>query len=174
MTTPAPGSGSRIGWFTAACLLVSNVIGGGIFTVTGYLARDLGDPVLILGLWVGGALIALAGAFSYSELGASLPQAGGDYVYLRQAYGPMAGFLSGWVSFVVGFGAAIAASAVSFSAYAFRSVPWLEAGAVAPAVPALALVWILTAVHVQGVSTGGLVQRLLTTTKVAALLLLIV
>ena len=174
MTTPAPGSGSRIDWFTAICLLVSNVIGGGIFTVTGYLARDVGDPVLILGLWVVGALIALAGAFSYSELGASLPQAGGDYVYLRHAYGPLAGFLSGWVSFVVGFGAAIAASAVSFSAYVFRLVPWLEDGAVAPAVPALALVWILTAVHVQGVSIGGLVQRLLTTTKVAALLFLIV
>ncbi|HEX2055770.1 MAG TPA: amino acid permease, partial [Nitrospiraceae bacterium] len=108
------------------------------------------------------------------ELGASLPRAGGDYVYLRQAYGPLAGFLSGWVSFVVGFGAAIAASAVSFSAYAFRLVPSLEQTGVAPAVPALALVWMLTAVHARGVSAGTVVQRLLTTTKVTALLLLIV
>ncbi|MGD9726920.1 MAG: APC family permease [Nitrospiraceae bacterium] len=171
MNEPRPGS--QIGWFTAACLLVSNVIGGGIFTVTGYLARDLGDPLIILGLWIVGALIALAGAFSYSELGASLPQAGGDYVYLRQAYGPLVGFLSGWISFTVGFGAAIAASSVSFSAYAARAIPGLTEGDVSPVIPALALVWMLTAVHVQGVSTGGWVQRLLTTTKVAALLAII-
>ncbi len=171
MNEPRPGS--QIGWFTAACLLVSNVIGGGIFTVTGYLARDLGDPLIILGLWIVGALIALAGAFSYSELGASLPQAGGDYVYLRQAYGPLVGFLSGWISFTVGFGAAIAASSVSFSAYAARAIPGLTEGNVSPVIPALALVWMLTAVHVQGVSTGGWVQRLLTTTKVAALLAII-
>jgi APA family basic amino acid/polyamine antiporter len=166
-------TGTRIGWFTAACLLVSNVIGGGIFTVTGYLARDLGDPLFILGLWIVGALVALAGAFSYSELGASLPQAGGDYVYLRHAYGPLVGFLSGWISFTVGFGAAIAASSVSFSAYAVRAIPGLIESDVSPVIPALALVWILTAVHVQGVSAGGWVQRLLTTTKVAALLAII-
>ena len=164
---------ARIHWFTAVCLLVSNVVGGGIFTVTGYLARDVGDPFLILTLWVAGALIALAGAFCYSELGASLPHAGGDYVYLRQAYGPLVGFLSGWVSFAVGFGAAIAASAVSFSAYAFRLVPWLEEAGVAPAAPALALVWGLTAIHARGVSAGGWIQRILTTTKVTALLLLV-
>jgi APA family basic amino acid/polyamine antiporter len=168
------GPRTRIDGFTAACLLVSNVIGGGIFTVTGFLARDVGDPFFILGLWVVGALIALTGAFCYSELGASLPQAGGDYIYLRQAYGPLIGFLSGWVSFVVGFGAAIAASAVSFSAYLFRLVPSLEQTGAAPAVPALALVWTLTAIHAQGVSAGGVLQRLLTTTKVTALGLLIV
>ncbi len=162
-------AGTQIGWFTAACLLLSNVIGGGIFTVTGYLARDLGDPLLILGLWIVGALIALAGAFSYSELGASLPHAGGDYVYLRHAYGPLVGFLSGWISFTVGFGAAIAASSVSFSAYAMRAIPGLTEDNVSPVVPALVLVWMLTAVHVQGVSTGGWVQRVLTTTKIAAL-----
>jgi APA family basic amino acid/polyamine antiporter len=167
------GPRTRISWFTAACLLVSNVIGGGIFTVTGFLARDVGDPFFILGLWAVGALIALAGALCYSELGASLPQAGGDYVYLRQAYGPLVGFLSGWVSFVVGFGAAIAASSVSFSAYLFRLVPSLEQRGVAPAIPALALVWTLTAIHARGVLAGGLLQQLLTTTKVTALILLI-
>ena len=171
---PSPsGSRTRIDGFTAACLLVSNVIGGGIFTVTGFLARDVGDPFFILGLWGAGALIALTGAFCYSELGASLPQAGGDYVYLRQAYGPLVGFLSGWISFVVGFGAAIAASAVSFSAYLFRLAPSLEQTGMAPTVPALALVWILTAIHARGVLAGGILQRLLTTTKVTALVVLI-
>jgi APA family basic amino acid/polyamine antiporter len=169
----APRNG-RIGWFTGLCLLISNVIGGGIFTVTGYLARDLGDPILILALWVCGALIALAGAYCYSELGAALPHVGGDYVYLRHAYGPLVAFLSGWVSFTVGFGAAIAASAVSFSAYAFRGVFGIQEPPIAPVVPALVLVWLLTALHAQGLSVGGWVQRVLTSVKVSVLLALIV
>lgn len=107
----------RIGWFTAGCVLVSNVVGSGIFTTTGFMARDLGDPSLILAVWLVGGMIALAGALSYSELGAALPVAGGEYVYLRRAYGPFVGFLSGWTSFAVGFSAAIAAGAMSFAAY---------------------------------------------------------
>ncbi len=163
----------QVGWFTAACLLVSNIIGGGIFTTTGFLARDLGDPTLILSLWVVGALLALAGAMSYSELGAALPQAGGDYVYLRQSYGPLFGFLSGWASFTVGFGAAIAASSVSFASYFLRVMPLAEdTGLVAKGL-ALALVWCLTIVHAAGVGTGGRLQRVLTTIKVTAIVVLI-
>ena len=113
----------KIGWFTASCVLVSNIIGGGIFTTTGLMARDLGDPLLILLLWFVGALFALGGAMVYSELGAALPHAGGDYVYLREAYGPLVAFLSGWTSFTIGFGAAVAASAISFSSYALRVIP---------------------------------------------------
>ena len=108
-------SAPKIGWFTASCVLVSNIIGGGIFTTTGFMARDLGDPMLILLLWFVGALFALGGAMVYGELGATLPHAGGDYVYLREAYGPLVAFLSGWTSFTIGFGAAVAASAVSFA-----------------------------------------------------------
>src|SRR5512147_3269779 len=97
----------RIGWFTAGCVLVSNVVGSGIFTTTGFMARDLGRPGLILTLWFFGALLALAGALSYSELGTALPVAGGEYTYLRRTYGTLVGFLSGWMSFAVGFSAAI-------------------------------------------------------------------
>lgn len=163
----------RVSWFTAACVLVSNVIGGGIFTTTGFLARDLGDPGLILSLWLIGAILALAGAMSYSELGAALPRAGGDYVYLREAYGPLVGFLSGWASFTVGFGAAIAASAVSFASYALRVIPLAEDTSLVAKGLALLLLWSLTAVHAAGVGPGGWLQRLLTTTKVIAILLLI-
>ena len=172
MSLPLSGHTTGITWFTAACLLISNIVGGGIFTVTGYLARDLGDPGLILVLWCVGAAIALAGALSYSELGVSFPAAGGDYVYLRRAYGPLMGFLSGWVSFTVGFGCAIAASAVSFSTYALRMIPGTQ-DTPADSFLALVLVWTLTALHARGVSTGGRVQRILTTTKVTALLVLI-
>ena len=159
----------KIGWFTASCVLVSNIIGGGIFTTTGLMARDLGDPMLILLLWFVGALFALGGAMVYGELGAALPHAGGDYVYLREAYGPLVAFLSGWTSFTIGFGAAVAASAISFSSYALRVVPIEDAqGWVAKGL-SLSLLWILTSMHCRGVGAGGRMQLLLTTTKVVAI-----
>jgi APA family basic amino acid/polyamine antiporter len=162
-------SAQKIGWFTASCVLVSNIIGGGIFTTTGFMARDLGDPMMILLLWFVGALFALGGAMVYGELGSALPHTGGDYVYLRKAYGPLVGFLNGWTSFTIGFGAAVAASAISFSSYALRVVPmedeqgWLAKGL------SLSLLWIATLMHCRGIGTGGRVQLLLTTTKVIAI-----
>ena len=159
----------KIGWFTASCVLVSNIIGGGIFTTTGLMARDVGDPMLILLLWFAGALFALGGAMVYGELGAALPHAGGDYVYLREAYGPLVAFLSGWTSFTIGFGAAVAASSISFSSYALRVVSIEdEQGWVAKGL-SLALLWIATLMHCRGVGAGGRMQLLLTTTKVVAI-----
>ncbi|CAI4034176.1 Amino acid permease [Nitrospira tepida] len=159
----------QVGWFTAACLLISNMIGGGIFTTTGFLARDLGDPPAILFLWIVGAAVSLAGALCYAELGTVFPQAGGDYVYLREAYGPLPAFLSGWTSFTVGFGAAIAASAVSFATYLVRALPLtgLDSGWITGL--ALALVWSLTAVHGVGLQAGGRLQQTLTTIKVLSI-----
>ena len=106
----AAGAVAKIGAFTACCVLVSNAVGSGIFTTTGFLARDLGDPRWILALWAMGGVLSLAGALSYAELGAALPRVGGEYVYLREAFGPGVAFLSGWTSFTMGFGAAIATS----------------------------------------------------------------
>ena len=137
------------------------------------MARDLGDPWLISLLWVIGALLALAGAVCYSELGTALPMVGGEYIYLRHAYSPFLGFLSGWASFTVGFGAAIAAGAVGFSAYLLQLLsPSLEPLVVSKVV-ALGLVWIFTAVHVGGVGPGGLVQQILTILKVGLIVGLI-
>ena len=174
---PSPSDSDRasaipqvtIGWFTAGCVLVSNIIGGGIFTTTGLMARDLGDPLLILMLWFIGALFAIGGAMVYGELGSILPHAGGDYVYLREAYGPLIAFLSGWTSFMIGFGAAVAASAISFSSYALRLVLLSdEHGWVATAL-SLSLLWLATLVHCRGLGTGGRFQLILTTTKVFAI-----
>ncbi len=161
----------RIGLFTAGCVLVSNAVGSGIFTTSGFLARDLGDPLWVLGLWAAGALLALAGALSYAELGAALPRVGGEYVYLRRAFGPLAGFLSGWTSFTLGFGAAIAAAAAAFGAYTVRLAPDALAG-VDPRALALLLVWTLSAIHALGVERGGQLQRWITVTKIGGTVLL--
>lgn len=163
----------RIGGFTAGCVLISSVVGSGIFSSTGFMARDLGNPGLILGVWLTGALFALAGALSYSELGAALPFAGGEYVYLRHAYGPFVGFLSGWTSFTIGFGAAIAAGAMSFAAYALELVPVNGDTDLVARGLALALVWFVTGFHLAGAGPGGVLQRLLTTLNVGAILLLV-
>ncbi len=93
------------------------MIGTGIFTTTGFLAGDLGRPSLVLGIWLAGALVALAGCLCYAELGINLPRSGGEYIYLREAWGPVWGFLSGWISFFAGFSAPIAAAALAFSEY---------------------------------------------------------
>ena len=163
----------HIGWFTASCVLVSNVVGAGIFTTTGFMARDLGHPGLILSIWLIGALIALAGALSYSELGAAFPVAGGEYAYLRRAYGPFVGFLSGWTSFTIGFSAAIAAGAVSFTAYFLQLLPLDDERGRQSTILALALLWSITGFHLAGVGAGGVLQRTLTVLKVGAILLLI-
>ena len=101
-----------VGVFTATCVVVANVIGVGIFTTPGFLARDLASPFAVLAIWFLGAILALSGALSYSELGATFPEAGGEYVYLREAYGPFWGYLSGWTSFFTGFTAPIAAACI--------------------------------------------------------------
>jgi APA family basic amino acid/polyamine antiporter len=163
----------HIGWFTAGCVLVGNVIGSGIFTTTGFMARDLGHPGLILSVWLMGGLIALAGALSYSELGVAFPVAGGEYAYLRRAYGPFVGFLSGWTSFAIGFGAAIAAGAVSFAGYLFQLLPLGDEGGARSTAMSLALLWSITGVHLAGVGPSGWLQQTLTVVNVGAILLLI-
>jgi APA family basic amino acid/polyamine antiporter len=169
---PRP-SEPRVGTFTAACLLISNAIGSGIFTTTGFMARDLGDPRVILLLWALGGVLALAGAMAYSELGAAMPRSGGEYVYLRRAYGPLLGFLSGWTSFTMGFGAPIAAAAVAFASFALQLVP-ADLPLRDPTALALLLVWTITLVHALGVEPGGRLQRLLTVLKVGGIGLLLV
>lgn len=163
-------------------IVVANMIGAGIFTTSGLLLRDLGHPLLMLALWVVGGLIALCGALSYGELGAAFPRAGGEYYFLSRLFHPLAGFLSGWVSFFVGFSAPIAASAVGFSEYLSRAFPVLneplELGVtVLPVVTrkAIAILVILTftLVHVQGLKPGARVQNVLTTGKVGLILFLV-
>src|SRR5688572_21722655 len=112
-----PGLLRQLGLVSAAALVVSNMIGTAIFGALGFQAGDLGDPKLILLIWVVGGIVALCGAFCYSELGINFPSSGGEYVYLTRAFGPTWGFMTGWVSFFAGFSAPIAAAALAFADY---------------------------------------------------------
>jgi len=177
-----------IGVFTATCVVVANVIGVGIFTTPGFLARDMGSPLALLGIWILGAILAFAGALSYSELGTAFPEAGGEYVYLREAYGPLWGYLCGWTSFFAGFTAPIAAACIGFSAYLSHFAPHLSPQNVLWSLPvgpwewrlsggqvaALLALWFLSLMHISGAQRGGKLQVVLTVGKTAALVALIV
>ena len=102
---------------SATSIVVSNMIGTGIFTIPAYLAGDLDSPSLVIGIWVVGAVLALIGALCYSELSINFPRSGGEYVYLSEAWGPAWGFVDGWVTFFAGFSAPIAAAALAIAAY---------------------------------------------------------
>ena len=102
----------RLGRYDAAAIIVSNVIGGGILFTPPQIAAAVPSAPLFLSAWIAGGLLAFAGAMTYAELAALRPRAGGEYVYFREAYGPLWAFLTGWTSFIAGFSGAIATSAV--------------------------------------------------------------
>jgi APA family basic amino acid/polyamine antiporter len=116
----------QLGLVSATALVISNMIGSGVLTTTGFLAGELGSAKWVLLAWGIGGICALAGAFCYSELGVNFPSSGGEYVYLTQAFGPTWGFMTGWVSFFAGFSAPIAASALAFSDYLGHFFPALK------------------------------------------------
>ncbi len=152
------------------------MIGAGIFTTSGLLLAQLHDPKLLLLLWAIGGIIALCGALSYSELGARFPRAGGEYAFLSELYSPLAGFLSGWVSFFVGFTAPVAASSLAFSEYLVRTLPagegFTHAELIKKAI-AVGIILIFTIIHYKGLRSGSKVQNLLTVIKVGLIVALV-
>lgn len=174
----------KLGALDGAAIVVSNVIGGGIFIVPAIVAELAPDPWAMLGVWLVGGALAFAGAMAYAELAALRPRAGGEYVYLREAYGPLMGFLSGWTSFVAGFSGAMAASAVGIAGILGRLIP--AAGDTTPifslslpfvsltfspqAAVALAAIVGLSAIHSAGLGPGRVVHNLLAGAKVSALI----
>jgi APA family basic amino acid/polyamine antiporter len=174
----------QLGIFSAMALVVSNMIGTGIFTTSGFLAGDLGDPKLVLVIWLAGAAIAVAGALCYSELGINFPSSGGEYVYLTRAYGPTWGFMTGWVSFFAGFSAPIAAAALAFSDYLGHFFPALREGSPMYAIgsgalslrfggaqaAATALILLFTLLNCFGLGRVAKIQNVLTATKILVVL----
>ncbi len=168
----------RLGPFSATNLVVANMIGTGIFTTSGFIMAKLPDPTVLLLCWLTGGILALCGALCYAELGANFPQAGGEYVFLRHSFGPAMAFLSGWVSFTVGFSAPIAAAALAFATYlspviGLDNAPafvW-QAGDItllslsSKEGLAIGVILVLTLVHYRGLRLGSRVQNGLTLIK---------
>jgi len=172
----------KLGLFPLTNIVVANMIGAGIFTISGLLMGDLRRPLIMIALWIAGGIIALCGALSYGELGAAIPRAGGEYAFLSKLFHPVLGFLSGWISFFVGFSAPIAASAIGFSEYLTGAFPGLlsvgifegsfEAAFLRKTYPILVIV-IFTSIHVRGIVFGTRVQNVLTILKVGLIVGLI-
>jgi APA family basic amino acid/polyamine antiporter len=162
--------------FPVTNIVVANMIGAGIFTTSGLLLQELGSPLLMIALWIGGGILALCGALCYGELGAAMPRAGGEYVYLSRLFHPLLGFLTGWVSFFVGFSAPLAASSLGFGEYFGRAFPDLLLLAnrdLTGKVLAIAVILTLMLVHLRGLDLGARVQNWLTIGKVVLIVGLI-
>ncbi len=169
----------HIGLRSATAIVVANIIGSGIFTTTGFQAAALGHPGWIFALWILGGLLAFCGALCYGELGAAMPEAGGEYVYLRETYGPLFGFMSAFVSLIAGFSAPIAAAAKGFAYYLKHFAPGLSDSPQLLGLPgvdwvALAVVWALVLVHLSGARGGVVFNDLATLFKVGGIVAILV
>lgn len=185
----APVLERRLGPLDAAAIIVSNVIGGGILFTPPQIAASVPSALLFLSTWLAGGFLAFAGAMAYAELAALRPRAGGEYVYLREAYGPVAAFLTGWTSFIAGFSGAIATSAVVLAFYlgrfipaagndtAFLSLPIVPGVIVLSVSPqslvAIAAIFGMAWIHYRGVGPGRVVGNVLAILKVSALVLFV-
>jgi APA family basic amino acid/polyamine antiporter len=189
VTPPSPSSlDRRLGPLDASAIVISNVIGVGIFTTPGVVAEMLPNSTAILAVWALGGALAFAGALAYAELAAWRPQAGGEYVYLRESFGGLAAFLTGWTSFVAGFSGAIAFGSVALAGYLDRFVPGAGNAAVIAgwgigpfgvvlstrALVAIGIIVLLALVQARGVRPGRVLQNSLTTVTVGALVAFVV
>jgi APA family basic amino acid/polyamine antiporter len=182
-----------LGLLDSTMLVAGSMIGSGIFIVSAIIARQVGSPGWLLVVWIVTGLLTLMAALSYGELAAMMPKAGGQYVYLREAYSPLWGFLYGWTLFLVIQTGTIAAVAVGFARYSGVLVPWFsESNYLIPPIRfggwfsgyavslstaqflGLAMIALLTFMNTRGLNLGKLVQNIFTTAKTAALIALVV
>ncbi|HEY0169915.1 MAG TPA: amino acid permease [Pyrinomonadaceae bacterium] len=160
----------QLGLPTATALVVGEVIAVGIFLTPAGMAKSLGSPFWLLSVWLVMGLMALCGALCYGELAARFPEAGGGYVYLREAYGPAVAFLYGWMAFLVmdpGITAALAIGMAGYAAYSLGLSPlWMK-------VVAIVAIILVAAINVRGVKLGGWLIRWLTMCKLGMLLFIL-
>ena len=148
------------------------MIGAGIFTTTGFLMGYLGDPLFMLILWLIGGIISFCGALAFSELGAAFPGAGGEYLFITKLFHPLPGFLSGWLSLIVGFSAPMAASAIGFAKYFLWAFPEIHMVFLAnhpeifSKILAIFIIVAFTLIHSRGIVFGSKVQNGLSVLKV--------
>lgn len=172
--------------FSATVLVIANMVGTGIFTTSGFIIPEVGNPVTMLVCWAVSGVFALCGALCYGELGATFPRAGGEYVFLREAFGKAVAFLSGWISLIVGFSAPTAAAAIAFATYCFRVAPipapleytfsfsGIRMLTLSPVtLLALAVIIFLSFIHYHSLGLGTRVQNGLTLFKIGFILIFI-
>lgn len=160
-----------LGLFDSISIVLGIIVGAGIFLVPSLIASALGSAGWILAVWIFTGALSFFGALAFAELGAMLPATGGQYVYLREAWGPLAGFLCGWTHFLISQSSGIAFLSVSFAIYLSYFVPlgvWQSKGA------ALVVMAVLTAVNYRGVRPGAAVQNTCTVAKIAGLTVIVV
>jgi len=172
-----------LGLIDATALVMGSMIGSGIFIVAADISRQVNSPGMMLATWVVTAILTLIAALSYGELAAAMPHAGGQYVYLREAFGPLWGFLYGWTMFMVIQTGTIAAVAVAFAKYTGVFLPWISAGnylvgsgrvgITTQQALAIAVIVFLSWSNTRGIRTGAIMQNTFTLAKVLALLGLI-
>ena len=165
-----PHLARRLGPFDATMLVMGGIIGAGIFVNPAEVAKHLQTPTLIVGVWLLGGAIALIGALVYAELAARRPEVGGQYAYLRDAWGPIPGFLYGWSLLLVIQSGGMAAVAITFARYFLE----LTGAGLSPGFVAAAALAILTAINCAGVRNGATVQNVLMLLKILALALLVI
>lgn len=185
MAKPTPQAGllKGLGLLDSTAIVTGGMIGSGIFIVSADIARQVNSPGLLLLTWIVTALLTIVAALSYGELAAAMPQAGGQYVYLREAFGPLVAFLFGWTFFVVIQTGTIAAVAVAFAKFAGVFFPAISAENVLldlgfakihmQQIVGIAVILILTWVNSRGVRTGAVVQNVFTVAKIGALLAMV-
>src|SRR5467141_3692521 len=188
-TKNGPGFVRALGLFDGTMIVVGSMIGSGIFIVAADISRQTGSPGGLILTWILTGLLTISAALSYGELAALFPRAGGQYIYLREAYSPLWGFLYGWTLFLVIQTGTIAAVAVGFARYSGVLLPWVSESnyLIAPIrfggyalslstaqLVGLALIGFLTFTNTRGLEVGKLVQNVFTTAKTGALIALIV
>jgi APA family basic amino acid/polyamine antiporter len=151
-------------------LVVGNVVGAGIFTTSGFLAGELNHPLLFLGVWIAGGLLTLCGALTYAELGSMFPRAGGDYQFLKEAYGSLAGFLLGWLSFWVITPGSIAALSIALAAH----LPGLSEQPEVQRLIGVGVIALVSYVNFRGVRLAGNTQDIVTAGSLLLLLALVI
>ncbi len=159
----------RVGLFDATMIVMGGIVGAGIFINPYVVARQVHTPVLILGVWVAGGVVAMLGAFIYAELAARMPNVGGQYAYLRDAFHPLAGFLYGWVLLLVIQTGGMAAVTITFARYFLELTGW----PVSEKLVAVATITALTVVNCLGVKAGSRVQSVLMLLKIGAIAALV-
>lgn len=150
----------RLNLFDATLLVIGNVVGAGIFTTSGFLAGELPQPLFFIAIWVIGGLLTICGALTYAEMAGMFPRSGGDYQFLKEAYGPGAGFLLGWVSFWVITPGSIAALSIALISYVKGS--FLLSHPLSEKFLAVAIISFLSFINYRGVRLSGTVQDIFT------------